>query len=52
MDLGDRVETIVKNFIEPVFETSAVSPACPCLSWISANGRYAYDTAMGQRLSS
>lgn len=26
-----------------MFVTSAVGLAFPCLSWISANGRYAYD---------
>lgn len=53
MNLGCWVKAVVKDVVEPAaFETSAVGLAFPCLSWISANGRYAYNAVMGQLLCS
>ena len=51
MDLGGRKEFVVQHIVEAaVFEASSVGLAFPCLSRISANGRYAYNTTTGQRI--
>ena len=49
MDLGRGIQLVMQDVVEPArFEASAISLTFPCLSWVSANGGYAYDTAIGQ----
>ena len=50
MDLGSGIQLVMQNEVEPAtFEASAITLTFPCLSWVSANGGYAYNTAIGQR---
>ncbi len=49
MDLSGRIKTVVENVVQAAaFEPSAIGLAFPCLSWISANGGYTYDTTIRQ----